>query len=148
MNSYDGLSMHSLDCYFGVYFPCCFASGVIKTKITILGAQKQFATRVRKLFFICLRAKTTDPGNSYKTILIITILFKTAITTAFLSIFLRITRNRIYMRSRRAAWVFPLTGPHRATPKPNICWAGLQYIPRNMHTVLLCFALLWLCNRS
>ena len=24
----------------------------------------------------------------------------------------------------------------------------VQYIPRNMHTVLLCFALLWLCNRS
>ena len=24
----------------------------------------------------------------------------------------------------------------------------LQYIPRNMHTVLLCFALLWLCNLS
>ena len=24
----------------------------------------------------------------------------------------------------------------------------LQYIPRNMHTVLLSFALLWLCNRS
>ena len=24
----------------------------------------------------------------------------------------------------------------------------LQYIPRNMHTILLCFALLWLCNRS
>ena len=24
----------------------------------------------------------------------------------------------------------------------------LQYIPRNMHTVLLCIALLWLCNRS
>ena len=26
--------------------------------------------------------------------------------------------------------------------------ALLQYIPRNKHTVLLCFALLWLCNRS
>ena len=25
---------------------------------------------------------------------------------------------------------------------------SVQYIPRNMHTVLLCFALLWLCNRS
>ena len=25
---------------------------------------------------------------------------------------------------------------------------AIQYIPRNMHTVLLCFALLWLCNRS
>ena len=24
----------------------------------------------------------------------------------------------------------------------------LQYIPRNKHTVSLCFALLWLCNRS
>ena len=24
----------------------------------------------------------------------------------------------------------------------------IQYIPRNMHTVSLCFALLWLCNRS
>ena len=24
----------------------------------------------------------------------------------------------------------------------------IQYIPRNMHTALLCFALLWLCNRS
>ena len=27
-------------------------------------------------------------------------------------------------------------------------YAEVQYIPRNMHTVLLCFALLWLCNRS
>ena len=24
----------------------------------------------------------------------------------------------------------------------------VQYIPRNLHTVLLCFALLWLCNHS
>ena len=24
----------------------------------------------------------------------------------------------------------------------------VQYTPRNMHAVLLCFALLWLCNRS
>ena len=36
----------------------------------------------------------------------------------------------------------------------NLVWRLLspctkvQYIPRNMHTVLLCFALLWLCNRS
>ena len=33
---------------------------------------------------------------------------------------------------------------------PGYCGrvASIQYIPRNMHTVLLCFALLWLCNRS
>ena len=27
------------------------------------------------------------------------------------------------------------------------CIPAIKYIPRNMHTVLLCFALLWLCNR-
>ena len=31
-------------------------------------------------------------------------------------------------------------------PVSVLCY--IQYIPRNMHTVLLCFALLWLCNRS
>ena len=31
----------------------------------------------------------------------------------------------------------------------NEMHAGIaQYIPRNMHTILLCFALLWSCNRS
>ena len=36
------------------------------------------------------------------------------------------------------------------TPVPVVCNREeyVQYIPRNMHTVLLCFALLWLCNRS
>ena len=29
-----------------------------------------------------------------------------------------------------------------------IIYVGIQYIPRNMHTVLLCFALLWLRNHS
>ena len=30
----------------------------------------------------------------------------------------------------------------------NMMTTQIQSIPRNMHTVLLCFALLWLCNRS
>ena len=30
----------------------------------------------------------------------------------------------------------------------KITQSSVQFIPRNMHTVLLCFALLWLCNRS
>ena len=34
------------------------------------------------------------------------------------------------------------------TPLVHVVMGDLQYIPRNMHTVLLCFALLWLCNRS
>ena len=34
-------------------------------------------------------------------------------------------------------------------PVPMRLWRlHVQYIPRNMHTVLLCFAVLWLCNRS
>ena len=32
--------------------------------------------------------------------------------------------------------------------EPMLYLRIIQYIPRNMHTVLLCFALLWLCNRS
>ena len=35
----------------------------------------------------------------------------------------------------------------RNLPKSVITGNKLQYIPRNMHTVLLCFALLLLCNR-
>ena len=31
---------------------------------------------------------------------------------------------------------------------PQRWCARVQYIPRNMHTVLLCFASLWLCDRS
>ena len=33
-------------------------------------------------------------------------------------------------------------------PEHRFYTVVIQYIPRNMHTVLLCFALLWLCNRS
>ena len=42
-----------------------------------------------------------------------------------------------------------ITIASRHSCKPH--WGRLthiQYIPRNMHMVLLCFALLWLCNRS
>ena len=46
-----------------------------------------------------------------------------------------------------------LFGGHRRTSinwqeTPGLPWLHIQYIPRNMHTVLLGFALFWLCNRS
>ena len=41
---------------------------------------------------------------------------------------------------------------HNNTEHYKATWHSMgyavQYIPRNMHTVLLCLALLWLCNRS
>ena len=37
---------------------------------------------------------------------------------------------------------------HNKTVYVNSHYVDIQYIPRNMHTVLLCFALLWLCIRS
>ena len=40
-----------------------------------------------------------------------------------------------------------LIGWHTDGSQPSTEWMLVQYIPRNMHTVLLCFALLWLCNR-
>ena len=44
--------MRSLECYFGVYFPCCCATREINTKITLSWVHKQFATRVHTLFSI------------------------------------------------------------------------------------------------
>ena len=38
--------------------------------------------------------------------------------------------------------------PHGESRIQGVKFRHILYIPRNMHTVLLCFALLWLCNRS
>ena len=50
--SHDKLSMYSLECYFGVYFPHCFATWEINTNITLSWVHKQFATRVHTSFSI------------------------------------------------------------------------------------------------
>ena len=47
--------MHSLECYFGVYFPRCCTTREINTKITLSWAPKQFATRVHTLFYIFMK---------------------------------------------------------------------------------------------
>ena len=63
MYSRDELFLLSLECYICVYFPRCFATQEINTKITLSWALKQFVTRVHTLFSIywgnmtiCLRA--------------------------------------------------------------------------------------------
>ena len=45
--------MRSLECYFGIYFPRCFATREINTKTTLSWALKQFGTRVHTLFSVC-----------------------------------------------------------------------------------------------
>ena len=50
MSSRDELFLCSLECYFGVYFPRCFATREINTKITVSWPLKQFVTRVHTLF--------------------------------------------------------------------------------------------------
>ena len=52
MYSRDELFLSSLKCYFGVYFPHCFATREINTKITLLWALKQFITQLHTLFSI------------------------------------------------------------------------------------------------
>ena len=44
--------MHSLKCYFGVYFPRCCTTQGINTTITLSWMHKQFATWVHTLFYI------------------------------------------------------------------------------------------------
>ena len=48
------LFMHSLEWHFDVYFPRCWATREINTKITISWAHKQFATRVHTLFYLII----------------------------------------------------------------------------------------------
>ena len=43
--------------------------------------------------------------------------------------------------------LFPMGTAHNNARQYEVA-VCIQYTPRNMHTVLLCFALLWLCNRS
>ena len=49
--SRDQLFILSLECYFGVYFPCCCVTRVISIKLIILWAHKQFAIRVHTLTY-------------------------------------------------------------------------------------------------
>ena len=44
--SWRELFLRSLECYFGVYFPRCFATREINTKITLSWVLKQFVTYI------------------------------------------------------------------------------------------------------
>ena len=52
MYSRDKLFLRSLECYFAVNFPRCFATREINNKITLSWTLKQFVTRVHTLFSI------------------------------------------------------------------------------------------------
>ena len=47
-----------LECYFGIYFPRCFATREINTKITLSWALKRFVTRLHTLFSISLYCRS------------------------------------------------------------------------------------------
>ena len=59
MFSYDVLFMCSLECYFGVYFPCCW------NKLTMYWAQKQFATQVHTHIYIYIYHLTDAQQGMY-----------------------------------------------------------------------------------
>ena len=44
--------MRSLECYFDIYFPRCFTTLEVNTKITLLWARKQFAIQGHILYYI------------------------------------------------------------------------------------------------
>ena len=52
MYSRDEPFLRSLECYFDIYFPRCFATREINTKITLSWVLKRFVTRVHTLFSI------------------------------------------------------------------------------------------------
>ena len=50
MYSGDEPFLRALECYFGIYFPRCFATREVNTKITLSWALERFVTRVQTLF--------------------------------------------------------------------------------------------------
>ena len=69
----DELFLRSVECYFDVYFPRCFATREINTKITLSWALKHFVTRVPYVdytifspFSVCSRL-TPGPRLKIKT---------------------------------------------------------------------------------
>ena len=55
-NRRDKPFLRSLECQFGIYFPRCFATRKLITKIILSWALKQFVTRVHTLFSIWSRS--------------------------------------------------------------------------------------------
>ena len=56
----DELFLRSLECYFGVHFPCCFATQEINTKTTLSWALKQFVTRAHTSFTMNCQRYNSD----------------------------------------------------------------------------------------
>ena len=65
MYSRDEPFLRSLECYFGIYFPRCFATREISTKITLSWALKRFITRVHTLFSIYEEEMVVRPSHLY-----------------------------------------------------------------------------------
>ena len=55
MHSHNELFLCSLECYLGIYFPRCFATREINTKITPSCVLKQFVIWVHTLFSMCVQ---------------------------------------------------------------------------------------------
>ena len=64
MSVFLWLFLHPFECYFRVYFPSCFATREINTKITLSWALKQLFTRVHSLFYINFSWRWTSPACS------------------------------------------------------------------------------------
>ena len=71
MYSRDEPFLRSLECYFGIYFPRCFATREINTKITLSWALKRFVTRVHASFAMYITIHI-----SYKTTVIMQFIYK------------------------------------------------------------------------
>ena len=57
--------MHSLEYCFAVYFPRCYATREINTKIPLPGAHKQFVTQIHTLLYIYLTVSFLCSGCDY-----------------------------------------------------------------------------------
>ena len=141
MCSRNELFMRSLECYFGVYFPSCFANREINTKIKLSWALKKFVTRVHTLFSISpwwgLQSDKFN-NNDFKAIFIHSTNFQTAdvllnplVSQSFIWLL-------FYTSVFCAVSTFNWADLKQHTPFSKLCWEYLIYVS--------CLFDIWIAN--
>ena len=111
--------MCSIECYLGVYFPCCCATWEINTKIALLWVHKHFTPEVHTLFYIthvpCHQWwQSLHYYKGYWFLVSGLSQHKDAITTILLLGFVRtrvlMSRSRLYNRATMEADILTFTG--------------------------------------
>ena len=102
---------------------------------------------LHEFFKVCILL-SFEPWNKHLSFAWLATLESLVQTTVKLCFFKQVDSTSIFQRRGRFVIIMKELACWLKEARSFTAILKVQYIPRNMHTVLLCFALLWLCNRS